>query len=34
VAAAMTHVDTTAEPRLERLLAEMRSEARRARAAG
>jgi hypothetical protein len=34
VAAAMTHVDTTAEPRLERMLAEMRSEARRARAAG
>jgi thymidylate synthase ThyX len=34
VAGAMTHVDTTAEARLERVLAEMRSEARRARAAG
>src|SRR5919199_1901748 len=34
VAGAMTHVDTTAEPRLERVLAEMRSEARRTRAAG
>ena len=29
VAAAMTHVDLTTEPRLERLLAEMRTEARR-----
>jgi thymidylate synthase ThyX len=29
VAAAMTHVDTDAEPRLERILAEMRSERRR-----
>lgn len=30
VAAAMTHVDTTEEPRLERLLAEMRQQAKRA----
>src|SRR5215210_4736808 len=30
VAAAMTHVDTDAEPRLERILAEMRTERRRA----
>ena len=30
VAAAMTHVDTTAEPRLERILSEMRQERRRA----
>ena len=30
VAAAMTHVDTSAEPRLERILAEMRQERRRA----
>ena len=30
VAAAMTHVDTSAEPRLERLLSEMRQEHRRA----
>ncbi|MEA2449023.1 MAG: hypothetical protein QOG63_955, partial [Thermoleophilaceae bacterium] len=29
VAAAMTHVDLTTEPRLERLLAEMRTEAKR-----
>jgi hypothetical protein len=29
VAAAMTHVDTSAEPRLERILAEMRQERRR-----
>lgn len=28
VATAMTHVDTSAEPRLERILAEMRSDAR------
>jgi hypothetical protein len=26
----MTHVDTTAEPRLERLLSEMRQDAKRA----
>ena len=32
VAAAMTHVDTDAEPRLERILAEMRTERRRASA--
>jgi thymidylate synthase ThyX len=32
VAAAMTHVDRSAEPRLERILSEMRLEARRARA--
>jgi thymidylate synthase ThyX len=32
VAAAMTHVDTSAEPRLERILAEMRQERRRAAA--
>ena len=30
VAAAMTHVDTSAEPRLERILSEMRTESRRA----
>jgi thymidylate synthase ThyX len=30
VAAAMTHVDTTAEPRLERLLSEMRQDVKRA----
>jgi hypothetical protein len=30
VAAAMTHVDTSAEPRLERILAEMRQERRAA----
>ncbi|HSD77500.1 MAG TPA: FAD-dependent thymidylate synthase [Solirubrobacteraceae bacterium] len=30
VAAAMTHVDTEAEPRLERILSEMRTESRRA----
>jgi thymidylate synthase ThyX len=34
VAAAMTHVDTSAEPRLERILAEMRQERRRAAAFG
>ena len=34
VAAAMTHVDRSAEPRLERILAEMRSESRRAALAG
>ena len=34
VAAAMTHVDTTSEPRLERILAEMRQESRRAALAG
>jgi thymidylate synthase ThyX len=34
VAAAMTHVDTSAEPRLERILAEMRQEHRRAAALG
>jgi len=28
VAAAMTHVDTTAEPRLERILSEMRTQAK------
>jgi hypothetical protein len=28
VAAAMTHVDTDTEPRLERILAEMRTQAR------
>jgi hypothetical protein len=28
VAAAMTHVDTSTEPRLERILAEMRTERR------
>ena len=33
VAEAMTHVDTSAEPRLERILAEMRHERRRASAA-
>jgi thymidylate synthase ThyX len=32
VAAAMTHVDTSAEPRLERILSEMRQERRRAAA--
>ena len=32
VAAAMTHVDTETEPRLERILSEMRSEARAAAA--
>ena len=34
VAAAMTHVDHSAEPRLERLLSEMRQESRRAALAG
>ena len=34
VAAAMTHVDTSAEPRLERILSEMRQESRRAALAG
>jgi thymidylate synthase ThyX len=34
VAAAMTHVDTSAEPRLERILAEMRTERRRTAAFG
>ena len=34
VAAAMTHVDDSAEPRLERILSEMRSESRRAALAG
>ncbi len=34
VAAAMTHVDTAAEPRLERILSEMRTERRRAGAPG
>jgi thymidylate synthase ThyX len=34
VAAAMTHVDTSTEPRLERILAEMRQESRRAALAG
>ena len=34
VAAAMTHVDTSAEPRLERILSEMRQETRRAALAG
>ena len=34
VAAAMTHVDTSSEPRLERILAEMRQESRRAALAG
>jgi thymidylate synthase ThyX len=34
VAAAMTHVDESAEPRLERILAEMRQETRRAAVAG
>jgi hypothetical protein len=29
VASAMTHVDLTTEPRLERLLAEMRTQAKR-----
>ena len=29
VAAAMTHVDLTTEPRLERLLSEMRTQAKR-----
>jgi hypothetical protein len=33
VAATMTHVDGDAEPRLERILSEMRSDAKRARAA-
>ena len=32
VGAAMTHVDGTTEPRLERILSEMRTEAKRARA--
>ena len=32
VAAAMTHVDTETEPRLERVLAEMRTQAKRAAA--
>jgi thymidylate synthase ThyX len=34
VAAAMTHVDDSAEPRLERILSEMRQESRRAAMAG
>jgi thymidylate synthase ThyX len=34
VAAAMTHVDTSSEPRLERILAEMRQETRRAALTG
>ena len=34
VAASMTHVDTDAEPRLERILSEMRQESRRPAAAG
>ena len=34
VAAAMTHVDASAEPRLERILSEMRQESRRAALAG
>jgi len=34
VAAAMSHVDTSGEPRLERLLSEMRQQARRAALAG
>ena len=34
VAAAMTHVDTSAEPRLERILSEMRQQSRRAALAG
>ena len=34
VAAAMTHVDESAEPRLERILSEMRQETRRAALAG
>jgi len=34
VAAAMTHVDDSAEPRLERILSEMRQESRRAALAG
>jgi thymidylate synthase ThyX len=34
VAAAMTHVDTSTEPRLERILSEMRQESRRAALAG
>ena len=34
VAAAMTHVDRSAEPRLERILSEMRQETRRAALAG
>ena len=34
VAAAMTHVDESAEPRLERILSEMRQESRRAALAG
>ena len=34
VAAAMTHVDTSAEPRLERILSEMRLQSRRAALAG
>ncbi len=34
VAAAMTHVDTSTEPRLERILSEMRQQARRAALAG
>jgi thymidylate synthase ThyX len=32
VAAAMTHVDTETEPRLERVLSEMRTQAKRAAA--
>ena len=34
VAAAMTHVDRSSEPRLERILSEMRQESRRAALAG
>ena len=34
VAASMTHVDMTTEPRLERLLAEMRTQAKREALAG
>jgi hypothetical protein len=34
VAAAMRHVDASSEPRLERILAEMRQESRRAALAG
>ena len=34
VAAAMTHVDDSVEPRLERILSEMRQQSRRAALAG
>jgi hypothetical protein len=34
VAAAMTHVDESQEPRLERILSEMRQQSRRAALAG